>query len=148
MDVIEMYNLLVLLHVLSAIGSVGPLIVLLVLLNKMKKAEDSFLAGYVQSFQGCIDVVRYAGHAVVITGILLGIFSSWPWTSSWIVFTIIVLVASLMFLAKAFKPTMQTFGTERFDRAYFIAKMQKNTWIYIILLLVILSLMVYKPMLW
>lgn len=143
-----MYSLLVYIHILSAIGSIGPLLVMLVMLGKMKKAEESILAGYVQSFQSCIDVVRYAGHVVVISGALLVIFSGWSWSSSWIVLTLIVLAGSLVFLAKAFKPTMKTFGTPHFDRAYFMHKLEKNTRIYIGLLLIILLLMVVKPIVW
>jgi hypothetical protein len=140
-----MYTFLVYTHIVSAIASIGPLFVLLVLLYQMKQAEDSILLGYVQAFQGCINVVRYAGHAVVVTGLLLVISGGWSWSSTWIVATLVILAISLVFLARAFKPTMKTFGTEQFNRTAFIMKLTKNTWIYVVLLLVILGLMVTKP---
>jgi hypothetical protein len=140
-----MYMLLVYAHIVSAIASIGPLFVLLVLLYKMKKADDHILGGYVQAFQGCIDVVRYAGHAVVATGLLLVITGGWSWGATWIIATLTILAISLVFLARAFKPTMKTFGTDKFNKSAFIAKLTKNTWIYVVLLLVILGLMVNKP---
>ena len=143
-----LYTFILYIHIISAIGSVGPLFVLLVLLSRMKKIDANEWNGYVQSLQGSIDVVRHAGHLVVISGILLIIFGSWSFTHSWVVLTLILLVASLVFLASAFKPTMQTYGSDAFNKEQFITILQRNTWIYIILLLIILGLMVYKPILW
>lgn len=143
-----MYTFILYIHIISAIGSVGPLFVLIVLLSRMKKLHANEWNGYVQSLQGSIDVVRHAGHLVVISGILLIVFGNWSFTHSWVVLTLILLVASLVFLASAFKPTMQTYGSDTFNKEQFIATLQRNTWIYIMLLLIILGLMVYKPILW
>ena len=143
-----LYTFILYIHIISAIGSVGPLFVLLVLLNRMKKLRGNEWNGYVQSLQGSIDVVRHAGHLVVISGILLIVFGNWSFTHSWVVLTLILLVASLVFLASAFKPTMQTYGSDVFNKEQFITTLQRNTWIYIMLLLIILGLMVYKPILW
>ena len=143
-----LYTFILYIHIISAIGSVGPLFVLLVLLNRMKKLRGNEWNGYVQSLQGSIDVVRHAGHLVVISGILLIVFGNWSFTHSWVVLTLILLVASLVFLASAFKPTMQTYGSDAFNKEQFITTLQRNTWIYIILLLIILGFMVYKPILW
>ena len=143
-----LYTFILYIHIISAIGSVGPLFVLLVLLSRMKKIDANEWHGYVQSLQGSIDVVRHAGHLVVISGIFLIVFGSWSFTHSWVVLTLILLVASLVFLASAFKPTMQTYGSDVFNKEQFITTLQRNTWIYIMLLLIILGLMVYKPILW
>ena len=143
-----MYTFLLYIHIISAIGSIGPLFVLLVLLSRMRKVDTREWSGYVHSLQGGIDVVRHAGHAVVISGILLILFGSWSFAHSWVVLTLILLGASLVFLARAFKPTMQTFGSDTFNKQQFIFTLQKNTWIYITLLLLILALMVFKPIIW
>ena len=143
-----LYTFILYIHIISAIGSVGPLFVLLVLLSRMKKIDANEWNGYVQSLQGSIDVVRHAGHLVVISGIFLIVFGSWSFTHSWVVLTLILLVASLVFLASAFKPTMQTYNSDAFNKEQFITILQRNTWIYIMLLLIILGLMVYKPILW
>ena len=143
-----LYTFILYIHIISAIGSVGPLFVLLVLLSRMKKIHINEWNGYVQSLQGSIDVVRHAGHLVVISGILLIVFGSWSFTHSWVMLTLILLVVSLVFLASAFKPTMQTYGSDSFNKGQFITTLQRNTWIYIMLLLIILGLMVYKPIIW
>ena len=143
-----LYTFILYIHIISAIGSVGPLFVLLVLLSRMKKIDANEWNGYVQSLQGSIDVVRHAGHIVVISGIFLIVFGSWSFTHSWVVLTLILLVASLVFLASAFKPTMQTYNSDAFNKEQFITILQRNTWIYIMLLLIILGLMVYKPIIW
>ena len=143
-----LYTFLIYIHIISAIGSIGPLFVLLVLLSRMGKIDTSEWNGYVQSLQGSIDVVKHAGHAVVISGILLILFGSWSFAHSWVVLTLILLIASLVFLARAFKPTMQTYGSEAFNKQQFIFTLQKNTWIYITLLLMITALMVFKPIIW
>jgi len=114
----------------------------------MKKIDSNEWNGYVASLQGSIDVVRHAGHAVVITGILLVLLGGWSFTHSWVVLTLILLVASLVFLARAFKPTMQTYGSDAFNKEQFVYTLQKNTWIYIVLLLLIIALMVFKPIIW
>ena len=143
-----MYTFLLYIHIISAIGSIGPLFVLLVLLSRMRKVDTREWRGHVHPLQGGIDVVRHAGHAVVISGILLILFGSWSFAHSWVVLTLILLVASLVFLARAFKPTMQTFGSEAFNKQQFIFTLQRNTWIYITLLLMIMALMVFKPIIW
>lgn len=143
-----LYTFLIYIHIISAIGSVGPLFVLLVLLNRMGKVDTGEWKGYVQSLQGSIDVVKHAGHAVVLSGILLILLGSWSFVHSWVVLTLILLVASLVFLARAFKPTMQTYGSDSFNKKQFIFTLQKNTWIYITLLLMITALMVFKPIIW
>ncbi len=143
-----LYTFLIYIHVISAIGSIGPLFVLLVLLSRMGKIDTGEWKGYVESLQGSIDVVKHAGHAVVLSGILLILFGSWSFAHSWVVLTLILLVASLVFLARAFKPTMQTYGSDSFNKKQFIFTLQKNTWIYITLLLMITALMVFKPIIW
>ncbi len=62
--------------------------------------------------------------------------------------TIALMVGSIVFLARAFKPTLKTFGTTEFNKGTFIAKLRKSTIIYIFLLLIMLWLMVAKPILW
>jgi len=141
-------TIIIYIHVLSAVISVGPLVALLPLLNKMEKTEETQLVGFVQAFQTSITVVKHAGHVLVISGIILIGISAWTWTTSWVVMTIAVMIGSLVFLAKAFKPTLKTFGTSTFHKEQFIGKLRKSTIIYIILLLIMLWLMVAKPIIW
>ena len=114
----------------------------------MEKAQESEMSGFVQSFQSAITVVKHAGHVLVISGVMLIVISGWTWTTSWVLLTNIVMVGSIVFLARAFKPTIQTFGTAEYNRLEFIVKLRKKTWQYIALLLIMLWLMVVKPTFW
>nr|WP_106782378.1 hypothetical protein [Lysinibacillus timonensis] len=144
----KLLTVIIYIHVVSAIVSVGPLVVLLPLLTKMEKSDESELSGFVQAFQTSITVVKHAGHVLVLSGIILVWLSVWTWTTSWVFMTVVIMVGSILFLAKAFKPTLKTYGTSQFDKEKFIAKLRKSTILYILLLLIMLWLMVAKPMLW
>lgn len=149
MDVNPVFHTLFLyIHVLSAVVSIGPLFALIPILKRMEKARESEMSGFVQSFQSAITVVKHAGHVLVISGVMLIVISGWTWTTSWVLLTNVVMVGSIVFLARAFKPTLQTFGTAQYNRLEFIVKLRKKTWQYIALLLIMLWLMVVKPNFW
>lgn len=114
----------------------------------MELADSERLDGLVQSFQTSITVVKHAGHVLVFSGIVLIIISGWTWTTPWILLTIAIMIGSIVFLARAFKPTLKTYGTHKFHKERFIKKLRKATWQYILILLVMLWLMVAKPTLW
>lgn len=149
MDVNPVFHtLFIYIHVLSAVVSIGPLFALIPILKRMEKARESEMSGFVQSFQSAITVVKHAGHVLVISGVMLIVISGWTWTTSWVLLTNVVMVGSIVFLARAFKPTLQTFGTAQYNRLEFIVKLRKKTWQYIGLLLIMLWLMVVKPNFW
>lgn len=143
-----LFTIFLYIHVVSAVVSVGPLVALIPMLNKMKLANEDKLSGYVGAFRISINVVKHAGHVLVISGFVLVAISGWKLTTSWILLTLLLMVASIVFLASAFKPTLKTFGTAEFQKEVFIKKLRKSTWQYIVLLLIMLWLMVAKPMLW
>ncbi|WP_042470386.1 hypothetical protein [Bacillus ndiopicus] len=143
-----LFNILLYIHIASAVVSIGPLFALFSILKRMETAEESTLIGYVQSFQAGITTVKHGGHVLVLSGILLIWRGGWAWHTSWIVLTIALMVASIYFLAQAFKPTMKTFGTPAFNRMQFIKKLRRSTWLYVVLLLVMLWFMVAKPIFW
>ena len=142
------FTLFLYIHIVSAVGSIGPLFSLIPITKKMETADENQLSGLVQSFQSAIMVVKHSGHVLVFSGILLVILSGWTWTTSWVVLTIAIMIGSIVFLARAFKPTLKTFGTQDFQKELFIKKLRKATWQYIFILLVMLWLMVAKPVLW
>ncbi|MFC7686118.1 hypothetical protein ACFQU5_09220 [Ureibacillus sp. GCM10028918] len=114
----------------------------------MESADGGQLFGLVQSFQTAITIVKHAGHVLVLSGIILIITSGWSWTTSWVVLTITIMIGSIVFLARAFKPTLKTIGTQEFQKEQFIKKLRKASWQYILILLVMLWLMVAKPVFW
>lgn len=147
-DQLLLFKIILYVHILSAVVSIGPLFSLLIIVKLMKSAQNSALEGYVRSFQAGITAVKHAGHVVVPTGIVLIWLGGWPWYTSWVVLTVVLMVGSIFFLASAFKPAMKTFGTEHFVKAEFITKLRRATWLYIFILLIMLWLMVNKPVFW
>lgn len=145
---VSMYMLLLYTHILSAILSIGPLFVLLPIVKKMRTAQFEEMPPYIGTFQATITIVKHAGHVLVGSGIVLIWQGGYPWTTSWVVLTVLVMLGSIVFLARAFKPTIRTFHTPEFNQAQFTAQLYRKTWMYIILLLIMLWLMVAKPMLW
>lgn len=103
---------------------------------------------YIEAFKGAITLVKHSGHVLVASGILLMWHAGYHWNTSWIVLTFLVMFASIVFLARAFKPTLRTFNTPAFNHLQFVSLLHRKTWMYIVLLLIMLWLMVAKPVLW
>lgn len=128
--------------------SVGPLFVLFAVLKKMQHADLSIEKAYISIFRSVVRLIKHAGHVLVGSGILLVYLGPWPWNTSWIVMTIALMVLSIFFLANAFKGTLKKFDDLEADRPILIRKLHKSTWIYVLLLVLMLALMVMKPTLW
>lgn len=142
------YLILLYIHIVSAILSIGPLFVLLPLLKRMQTASYEQMTSYLVTFQISIALVKHAGHVVVPSGMLLVWLGGYSWLTSWVVLTFAVMIGSVFFLARAFKPTIRTFATPHYNQAIFVQKLTRAVWLYILLLLIMLWLMVAKPILW
>lgn len=94
---ISIYTLLLYIHILSAILSIGPLFVVLAIVKKMHTAAHEEMPPYIQVFQGAITIVKHAGHVLVASGILLMWRGGYPWTTSWVVLTFLVMAGSIVF---------------------------------------------------
>ena len=143
-----MYTFIIFIHVISAVLSIGPFFVLFPLLNRMKGKNKEMLDTALEVFQAAIRLVKHAGHVLVGSGILLVWQGNWPWTTSWVIMTIAVMVGSIVFLASAFKPKIREFHAGTIDLDTLIKKLRSAVWKYIILLLIMLWFMVAKPNLW
>nr|WP_279663763.1 DUF2269 family protein [Ectobacillus ponti] len=143
-----MYKALLYIHVTSAVLSIGPFFLLFSTIKKLRQADEQTEQAYLDTFRFAVYLAKHAGHVLVVAGILLAVLGSWPWTTPWLLLTIIILVASLLFLARAFSPTIRKFGTPGADRQQLVDKLLRAVWIYVVLLLTMLWLMVTKPMLW
>lgn len=95
-----------------------------------------------------IRVVMHAGHALVVTGVLLLILGPWPWHSSWVIMTIAVLLLSAFFLSRGFTQVLRNFHKPGVDKTDILHRLNRTAWTYIILMLIMLWLMVQKPMIW
>lgn len=143
-----MYTFIIFIHVISAVLSIGPFFVLFPLLNRMKGKNKEMLDTSLEVFQAAIRLVKHAGHVLVGSGILLVWQGNWSWTTSWVIMTIVVMVSSVVFLAKAFKPKIREFHAGTIDLDTLIKKLKSAVWKYIVLLLIMLWFMVAKPNLW
>jgi len=142
------YRLLLYLHVFSAILSIGPFFLLLPMIRNLNTASQPELQIYLCSFRSAVRLAKHAGHVLVVSGILLVSFGSWTWRTPWLLITVAILAGSLLFLARAFSPTLRRFEEADADRAALSKALRRSFWIYIILLLVMLWFMVAKPVLW
>ena len=142
------YKMALFLHVLSAVVATGPLFAIFPMLKRMEKVEGVLHRGMIEGLRGAVRAVSLAGHFIVPTGILLLLFGGWSWKTSWVLATIIMLIASLLFLAKAFKPAWRIAEAEYFNKQLFVRTMRNATIKYILIMLVMLWLMVAKPQLW
>ena len=142
------YKIALFLHILSAVVAIGPLFAIFPILKRMEKIEGVLEQGMIEGLRGAVRAVSLAGHFIVPTGIILLLFSGWSWKTSWVLATIIMLIASLLFLAKAFKPAWRIAEEAAFDKRLFIRTMRSATIKYILIMIVMLWLMVAKPQLW
>ncbi|WP_192797477.1 hypothetical protein [Psychrobacillus glaciei] len=143
-----MYKIILFIHIISAILSIGPFFVLFPVLNQMKGKNGEVLVSQIEVFQAAIRIVKHAGHVLVVSGILLIWQGRWPWSTSWVVMTIVVMISSIVFLAKAFKPKIRQFYAGIIDSNVLIQKLRLSLWQYILILLIMLWFMVAKPNIW
>ncbi|WP_433745688.1 hypothetical protein [Falsibacillus pallidus] len=142
-----LHKLLLYVHILSVIMSIGPFFILLPMIKKLRTNKADVQQAHLQTFKSAVRLAKHAGHVLVVSGVLLVIFSSWKFSSPWISATLIILVCSLFFLARAFSPLLRKYGQGE-DEELLGRKLRRATWIYIVLLLIMLWLMVSKPLLW
>lgn len=143
-----LYRLVLYIHIFSVILSIGPFFLLIPLLKKLQASEAQMQQAYLDVFRFAVRLAKHAGHVLVVSGVLLVLMGSWSWKTSWIVMTIILLVSSLFFLARAFSPTIRKFNEPGQDKKTLVQLLRRSIWIYIVLLMIVLWFMVTKPALW
>ncbi|CAH0346051.1 hypothetical protein [Bacillus sp. CECT 9360] len=143
-----LYRIIIYIHVLSVIASIGPFFILLPVVKKLRMATEAEMNAYLETFRFAVRFAKHSGHVLVVTGILLVISGPWTWSTPWIVTTLIILFCSLLFLARAFSPTLRKFQEDGQNKEELAAKLNRSIWIYIVLLLAMLWFMVVKPALW
>jgi hypothetical protein len=146
--VVMWYSLLIYLHIFSVILSIGPYFVLFPLLAKMKSASFELLPLYIEPFRFTVRLTKHAGHVLVTTGVLLTWLSAWSWTTPWILTTVVIMVGSLYFIARAFSPLLRQLGAPHDNRGTLIAKLKKALIYYVLITMTMMWFMVGKPALW
>ncbi|SEO82469.1 Predicted integral membrane protein [Paenibacillus sp. OV219] len=145
---ISWYSLLLYIHILSAIMSIGPFFIFIPVIKRLRSAEVLEQNAYLNTFRSAIRLAKHSGHLLVVSGLLLVIVGSWAWSTSWIVMTIVLLVGSLLFLARAFSPKIRKFQEPGQDKERITRLLNRAVWIYLALLLIMLAFMVMKPTIW
>lgn len=145
---ILLYKTILYLHILSAMMSIGPFFVLLPMMKRLREADLTKQEAYLDTFRSTTRLAKHAGHALVISGVLLVMGGYWSWKSSWIVMTVLILVSSLYFLARAFSPKIRKFHEPDQDKDKLVQSLTRSIWIYLFLLLAMLWFMVVKPEIW
>ncbi|WP_071459660.1 hypothetical protein [Bacillus massilinigeriensis] len=141
----HLYASLVYLHVLSVIVSIGPFFVLLYIGGNLRHAEGKETTFLLKIFHFSVRLTKHAGHVLVGTGVLLIYLGPWKWSTPWIVMTLLVMFSSIFFLARAFTPKLKKFHDPAVDKNLLITSLIRSTWIYIMLLSLMLWFMVIKP---
>ncbi len=142
------YGAIVFLHVISAVLAIGPLFILMPIIKRLRGVETVSEEVYLTVVNVIIRLVMHAGHVLVYTGVLLLIFGPWPWHTSWVIMTLAVMLLSGVFLAKGFTVVLRRFKNPNADKNKILDRLNTTSWIYIVLMLIMLWLMVQKPMLW
>ncbi|WP_282943446.1 hypothetical protein [Paenibacillus sp. RC67] len=128
--------------------SIGPFFVLIPMLGKLRKTEEPLLSSYLDSFLFVVRLSKHSGHVLVFSGLLLLWLGGWPWTTPYIAATFVVLFASLLFMARAFSPTIRRLRQPDHDRVKLVNKLTRSLYIYMFVLFIMLWLMIMKPALW
>jgi uncharacterized membrane protein len=143
-----LHRFILYIHITSVILSIGPFFVLFPIVKKLRVAEGNVQEAYISTFRSAVRLAKHAGHVLVGSGIVLVYLSSWSWSTSWLLMTILILVCSLYFLARAFSPVLRKLAELDEKKELLSNKLNRAVWIYLALLLIMLWLMVTKPILW
>lgn len=146
--IIDFYRTIVFSHVVSAVLSIGPLFIIIPLINRLIHLNEEVEAIYLSIIHTIVRIVMHAGHVLVLTGGLLIIIGPWPWHTSWVVMTVVVMGLSGVFLATGFTRVIRRFQEPEMDKLFVLQKLKRTTWVYIGLMLLMLWLMIQKPMFW
>ncbi|MHA6259726.1 hypothetical protein ACXYMX_07380 [Sporosarcina sp. CAU 1771] len=144
----KIYGVIVFLHVVSAVLSIGPLFLLMPIIKRLRGAEEKIESAYLSIIDVVIRIVMHAGHVLVVTGVLLLLLGPWPWYTSWVVMTVVVMGVSAFFLSTGFTRVLRKFHLPGMSKNDALNLLNRTSWIYIGLMLVMLWLMVEKPMFW
>ncbi|WP_342515128.1 DUF2269 family protein [Sporosarcina sp. FSL K6-1522] len=145
---LDIYGVMVFMHVFSAILSIGPLFLLMPVIKRVRGVGTEVEQAYMSVINVIIRIVMHAGHLLVVTGALLVFLGPWPWYTSWVIVTLIILLLSGVFLATGFTRVLRKFNKPGANKNEILRRLNRTSWGYIGLMLIMLWLMVQKPMLW
>ncbi|WP_381426454.1 hypothetical protein [Sporosarcina thermotolerans] len=143
-----MYGTIVFVHVFSAVLSIGPLFLLMPSIKRLRNVDESSESAFLSVIHVIIRIVMHAGHVLVISGVLLILTGPWPWYTSWVIATLAIMLLSGVFLSTGFTKVLKRYHLPESNKGEILTVLNRTSWIYIGLLLIMLWLMVQKPLLW
>lgn len=146
--IVDFYGTIVFLHIISAVLSTGPLFVLMPIIKRLHGVDLTIETAYLSIIRVIIRLVMHAGHVLVFTGVVLMIVGPWPWFTSWVVMTVVVMGISAIFLATGFTRVLREINVPGIDKKRLLNRLNKTSWVYIALMMIMLWLMVQKPVFW
>lgn len=148
MITLSWYVLLLYIHIFSVVLSIGPYFILFPLLAGIRNASFEQLPEYLEPFRITIRLTKHAGHVLVVSGIMLTWLTAWTWNTSWLIVTVLIMVVSLYFIARAFSPLLRKLKAPHEDRDLLVNKLRKALIWYVMITLAMMWFMVAKPTLW
>lgn len=142
------YGTIVFIHVVSAVIAIGPLFLLVPIIKRLRSAESTSEEAFLNIIRVTIRIVMHAGHMLVVSGALLILIGPWPWHTPWVIATLVVLLLSGVFLSTGFTRVLRNYNKPGFNKESILSRLNRTSWIYIALMLIMLWLMVQKPILW
>ena len=144
----DFYGMIVFIHVISAMLSIGPLFILIPIIKRLRGVERDIEGAYLSVINSIIRMVMHAGHVLVISGVILLLVGPWPWYTSWVLMTVFVMGLSAVFLATGFTRVLRVFNNPGTSKHKMLNRLNRTSWIYIGLMIIMLWLMVLKPNFW
>jgi len=144
----DFYDALVFMHIISAVLSIGPLFILMPIIKRLRGVGMDIEKAYLAIINVIIRLVMHAGHVLVVTGVLLMLIGPWPWFTSWVVLTVAVMGVSAVFLATGFTRVLRVLNAPGSNKNELLNRLNRTSWLYIGLMIIMLWLMVQKPILW
>lgn len=144
----DFYGTIVFMHVVSAMLSIGPLFILMPIIKRLRGVERDIEGAYLSVINVIIRIVMHAGHVLVVSGVILLLVGPWPWYTSWVVMTVFVMGVSAVFLATGFTRVLRVFNNPGTSKHKMLNRLNRTSWLYIGLMLIMLWLMVQKPNFW
>jgi uncharacterized membrane protein len=139
------YSFLLYVHIVSVIATIGPYFVLLPLLRKLRTETFESLPSHLDSFRFTVRLTKHAGHVLVTTGVLLAWLGHWSWHTPWIIATVLVMISSLFFLARAFSPLLRKLKEPHDNRKVLVDRLRRATLLYLFVTMLMMWFMVAKP---
>ena len=68
----------------------------------------------------------HAGHLLVLSGVLLVLAGPWPWNTSWVIATLVILLVSSVYLSNGFTKVLRRYHMPTSDKEEILTVLTEN----------------------